>query len=96
MHQACQSELATGFTYGQYLEWKENRETSVLGKQPVIDASLCSDCETCMELCPTVFRRNEATGLMEVVDLPEYPEEEINRVIGYCPEDCISWEAMGQ
>ena len=65
-------------------------------KRPLIDASLCSDCETCMELCPAVFRRNEATGLIEVVDCQEYPEEEINQVMGYCPEDCITWEDTNQ
>jgi ferredoxin len=45
-----------------------------------------------MELCPAVFKRNRATGVIEVVDLSEYPEEEIDEAIGYCPEDCLSWE----
>ena len=76
------------------VEGKE--EAPAVQKQPVIDTSRCSDCETCMELCPAVFRRNEATGLIEVIDLSEYSEEEINKVIGYCFEDCITWEAMGQ
>lgn len=67
-----------------------------MGKRPVIDASQCSDCETCMALCPTVFRRNSVTGLIEVVELSKYSEEEINKVMGYCPEDCITWEPMGQ
>ncbi|MEE4354746.1 MAG: ferredoxin [Desulfatiglans sp.] len=63
-----------------------------MGKHPVIDTGRCSDCETCMELCPAVFKRNRATGVIEVVDLSEYPEEEIDEAIGYCPEDCLSWE----
>jgi len=46
-------------------------------KIPVIDLGECDDCEACLELCPAVFRRHDA-GYIEVVDLPEYPEEEID------------------
>jgi len=56
---------------------------------PVIDISECSDCGTCIELCPVVFMRNRETGLMEVRDLEEYPQQEIQEVMSYCPQDCI-------
>ncbi len=59
---------------------------------PVIDLNACSDCESCLEICPEVFRRNSETGLIEVVDLPDYPEEEIREAIAMCPADCITWE----
>ena len=75
---------------------EEKEGTPLMKKHPVIDKSQCSGCETCMELCPAIFRRNRATGLIEVNDLSEYPEEEVNKVIGYCPEDCITWEPAGQ
>jgi ferredoxin len=59
---------------------------------PVIDVSECSDCETCLELCPTVFVRNKETGFIEIRDLEDYPQTAVVEVISYCPRDCISLE----
>jgi ferredoxin len=59
-------------------------------KVPVIDLSECVDCEACLELYPTVFRRNDA-GYIEVINLPEYPVEEVEECIKNCPADCITW-----
>jgi ferredoxin len=58
---------------------------------PVIDLGECVYCEACLELCPTVFRRNDS-GYIEVVELSEYPEEEIEEIIKNCPAHCIVWE----
>lgn len=63
----------------------------VIKKIPAIDMSQCTDCESCLEICPAAFRRNPDTGLIEVVDLSEYPEG-VNEAISICPADCISWE----
>ena len=41
-----------------------------------------------------VFRMNEA-GYIEVIELPAYPEKEVDEAIKYCPEDCIDWEDDG-
>ncbi len=60
-------------------------------KIPVIDLGRCNECEACLEVCPTVFRRNSETGLIEVIDLPEYPEEEVEEVMSLCRTDCITW-----
>jgi ferredoxin len=60
-------------------------------KKPVIDLSQCSLCEGCVEVCPSVFRLNDA-GYIEVAELSSYPEMEVNEAIKYCPEDCIYWE----
>ncbi len=57
---------------------------------PTIDLGACVDCEACVELCPDVFRKNEA-GYIEVVDLEKYPEERVQEAIADCPADCISW-----
>ncbi len=85
------SELGSAFTYGQYQEWQEKRS---MKKIPVIDISRCTDCESCLEICPDVFQRNMETGLIEVADLPDYPEEAVDQAINICPVDCISWEEI--
>jgi ferredoxin len=63
-------------------------------KIPVIDMRECTDCESCLELCPHVFKKNKETGAIEVVDLDEYPEEEVEEAMRMCPADCITWEEV--
>ena len=60
-------------------------------KVPVIDLGECVDCDACLDLCPSVFRRNDA-GYIEVVDMEDYPEDEVEEAIKNCPADCIAWE----
>ena len=60
-----------------------------MSKGPVIDGSRCTDCESCLEICPEVFKRNRETGFIEIIDLDEYSEEKIREAIRYCPADCI-------
>ena len=60
-------------------------------KIPVVDIGTCTLCMGCVEVCPEVFRENDA-GYIEVAELETYPEEAINEAIKYCPEDCITWE----
>ncbi len=63
-------------------------------KIPRIDISDCTDSESCLELCPSVFKKNKETGLIEVADLSEYPEDDIEEAMSMCPADCISWEEV--
>ena len=63
-----------------------------LSQVPVIDLSRCTDCESCLEICPAVFKRNNETGIIEVVELSEYPEEDVYEAMSVCPTDCITWE----
>lgn len=60
-------------------------------KIPVVDLSRCSLCGACIEVCPLVFRLNDA-GYIEVIDLLSYPTAEVDEAVKYCPEDCIYWE----
>jgi ferredoxin len=60
-------------------------------KRPVVELSDCIRCEVCVEVCPAAFRMNDA-GYIEVVDLPGYPEDEVDEAIKNCPADCIHWE----
>jgi len=60
--------------------------------RPAVDMGLCTLCMGCVGVCPQVFSFNEATGLIVVADLPDYPRELVDEAIKYCPEDAISWE----
>jgi ferredoxin len=62
-------------------------------KIPVIELGECVDCDACIEVCPAVFTRNDA-GYIEVIELPEYLEEELEEAIKNCPADCITWEEV--
>jgi ferredoxin len=59
---------------------------------PSLDVGECSGCESCVEVCPQVFRRNLQTGMMEVMEIEDYPEEEVREAIKLCPADCIRVE----
>ena len=60
-------------------------------KIPVVDLSLCIQCGICQDLCPQVFRLEDA-GYVEIVELVDYPELEVNDCIKCCPTDCIYLE----
>ena len=45
-------------------------------RRPVVELSECVLCEICTDLCPLVFRLNQA-GYVEVVELDEYPDEDV-------------------
>ncbi len=62
-----------------------------MSRVPVVDIGPCSLCGICIEICPMVFRLNEA-GYVEVAELTCYPDFEVEEAIKYCPEDCIWWE----
>lgn len=62
--------------------------------KPAVDIGVCTLCMGCVELCPEVFRLNEDTGYIEVLDLHDYPRAEVDEAIKYCPVDCIAWEKI--
>jgi len=61
-------------------------------QKPLIDIGTCIDCGGCLEVAPMVFRRNQAMGYIEVVEMDEYPIELVQTAINICPAQCISWE----
>jgi len=63
-----------------------------LKRKPAIDYRCCTDCESCIEICPSVFFRNPDTLIIDVVDLQSYPFDEVEKAISICPGDCIYWE----
>ena len=60
-------------------------------KSPIVELSDCITCGVCVEICPDVFRMT-GTGYIDVIELPSYPESDVNDAIKYCPVDCIYWE----
>jgi ferredoxin len=61
-------------------------------KRPVVDIGDCTLCMSCVQVCPEVFRMNEAAGYVEVIDLDAYPEDCVQEAMKYCPEDVITWQ----
>ena len=59
-------------------------------KRPDVDIGDCTLCMGCVEICPEVFRYNDA-GYIEIIELEEYPEKDVDDVIMLCPADCIIW-----
>ena len=59
-------------------------------KIPVVELSECILCDGCVEICPSVFRHNDA-DYIEIMELPSYPVSEIDEAIKNCPKDCIYW-----
>jgi len=58
-----------------------------------IDSDACIGCETCVDICPEVFRMNDETDLAEVILAEGGPEEQIEEAIESCPVECIRREA---
>ena len=58
---------------------------------PSIEIGECTLCQGCTEAYPEVFHETEQ-GYVEILYQKEYPVEQIDEAIKYCPADCISWE----
>ena len=61
-----------------------------MAKKPNVDQDICTGCETCVDLCPGVFRLNDDM-VAEVFNPAGATEEEIQEAIDSCPVECISW-----
>ena len=54
-----------------------------------IDTYLCSACETCVEICPDVFRIDEVTEKAVLVLASPRITEAVQQAAAFCPEKCI-------
>lgn len=63
-----------------------------MGRKILIDEEECIGCGTCEEICPEVFKLNEKTDKVEVINQEGAPEDKIEEAIEACPVECIHWE----
>ena len=61
-------------------------------RKPTINLSDCVLCEICVELCPEIFKINDA-GFVEVADLKKYNKKCVKEASKNCPKNCISFES---
>lgn len=55
----------------------------------IIDTYQCSGCETCVEMCPDIFRIDEATDKAALVTTAPEITDAVYQAAAFCPEKCI-------
>ncbi|WP_446010861.1 ferredoxin [Candidatus Electrothrix sp.] len=55
----------------------------------IIDTYQCSGCETCVEMCPDIFRIDEATEKAALVTTALEITDAVYQAAAFCPEKCI-------
>lgn len=60
-------------------------------KVPVVELDECILCEVCIDVCPGVFTMNDL-GYIEVIELDEYPADDVHEAAKNCPADCITYQ----
>ena len=68
------------------IEKKENKKKM---SEITIDTYLCSNCGTCVEMCPDVFRLDKITRKAALVAEPSEITDAIRQAAAFCPEKCI-------
>ncbi len=54
-----------------------------------VDSYSCNGCESCVSLCPELFRINASSGKAEAVNDTAPCTEELHRAVATCPVECI-------
>ncbi|MDG4474619.1 ferredoxin [Thiovibrio frasassiensis] len=57
-----------------------------------IDTYRCNSCETCVVICPEVFRMNTVLEKAESISDTVECSELLERAVAMCPEKCIEIE----
>ncbi len=63
-----------------------------MAAQVIIDEEECIGCESCVELCPSVFGWNEDDEKAFVLDDADADDDCIEEAIASCPAECIEVE----
>jgi len=60
--------------------------------QVIIDEEECISCESCVELCPSVFGWNEDSEKAFVIDGADPDADCVEEAVASCPAECIEVE----
>ncbi len=60
-----------------------------MAKKVTIDEDECIGCESCVEICPEVFRFDEDTDKANVIDEDAGDTDCVDEAVASCPTDCI-------
>ncbi|XOF34769.1 MAG: ferredoxin [Candidatus Electrothrix sp. YB6] len=63
-----------------------------MSEKVVLDQEECIGCETCVEMCPSVFSFDNAEGKAYVNEGANAEEDCVEESIASCPADCITKE----
>ena len=63
-----------------------------MAAQVIIDEEECIGCESCVELCPSVFGWDEDSEKAYVVDGADANDDCIEEAVASCPAECIEVE----
>jgi ferredoxin len=63
-----------------------------MAAQVIIDEEECIGCESCVELCPSVFGWNEDDEKAYVVDGADPNDDCVEEAVASCPAECIEVE----
>ena len=63
-----------------------------MAAQVIIDEEECISCESCVELCPSVFGWDEDSEKAFVIDGADANEDCIEEAVASCPAECIEVE----
>ncbi|MDU9048523.1 MAG: ferredoxin [Candidatus Electrothrix sp. Rat3] len=63
-----------------------------MSEEVVLDQDECIGCETCVEMCPSVFSFDGAEGKASVNADADAGEDCVEEAIASCPAECISKE----
>jgi ferredoxin len=63
-----------------------------MAAQVIIDVEECISCESCVELCPSVFGWDEDSEKAFVIDGADANEDCVEEAVASCPAECIEVE----
>ncbi len=63
-----------------------------MAAQVIIDEEECIGCESCVELCPSVFGWDEDSEKAYVIDGADANDDCIEEAVASCPSECIEVE----
>ncbi|WP_446008465.1 ferredoxin [Candidatus Electrothrix sp.] len=63
-----------------------------MSEKVVLDQDECIGCESCVEVCPSVFSFDNAEGKAYVNEGVDAGEDCVEEAIASCPAECITTE----